>query len=131
MAEGNLEIVQRFFDVGLDAEALTELGVVDAELTFIPGAGSLTRGALSAKQFEEAVHDIASQFEAYDVTPVRFVEVGDQVVVELRRCVTIPRSSTPLEDRFAQIFTLEDGCIVRIEAFFELDAALAAAGAES
>jgi ketosteroid isomerase-like protein len=129
MAEGNIDIVRRFFDVGLDAEALTELGVVDAELTFIPGAGSLTRGALSAKQFEEAVDDIASQFEAYDVAPVRFVEVGDQVVVELRRCVTIPRSSTPLEDRFAQIFTLEGGCIVRIQAFFDLDDAMQAATA--
>jgi ketosteroid isomerase-like protein len=87
------------------------------------------RGELGARDFEAAVHDIASQFEAYDVTPVRFVEVGEQVVVELRRCVTLPRSSTPLEDRFAQVFTLRDGCIVRIQAFFELDDALQAASA--
>jgi ketosteroid isomerase-like protein len=128
MSEENLEIVRRFFEVGLDAEALTELGVIDPDLTFVPGPGSLTRGTLSAKRFEEVVDDIASQFDAYEVTPIRFLDAGGCVVVELRRCVTIPRSSTPLEDRFAQVFTVEGGCIVRIQSFFEFDDALRAAG---
>jgi ketosteroid isomerase-like protein len=127
MSDQNMELVRRFFEVGLDAESLIELGVVDRDLTFVPGAGSLTRGALSAKGFEEAVHDIASQFEAYDVRPVKFVQTGERVVVELRRRATSTRSSTPLEDRFAQVFTVQDGCIVRIQSFFELGDALQAA----
>jgi len=127
MSDQNVELVRRFFDVGLDAESLIELGLVDPELTFVPGPGSLTTGTLTAKGFEDVVRDIASQFEAYDVTPVKFVDAGERVVVELRRCVTIPRSSTPLEDRFAHVFTVHDGRIVRIQSFFELDEALQAA----
>jgi len=129
MPADNVKVVRRFFEVGLDAESLIELGVIDPELTFVPGPGSLTRGMLSAKRFEEVVDDIASQFDAYEVTPIRFLHAGECVVVELRRCVTIPRSSTPLEDRFAQVFTVEDGCIVRIQSFFELDDAIRAARA--
>jgi ketosteroid isomerase-like protein len=129
MSDRNVEIVRRFFEVGLDADSLLELGVIDPELTFVPGQGSLTRGSLSAKRFVEVVRDIASQFDAYEVTPMRFVDAGDCVVVELRRCVTIPRSSTPLEDRFAQVFTVQDGCIVRIQSFVELDDAMQAARA--
>jgi ketosteroid isomerase-like protein len=127
MSEENLEIVRRFFEIGLDADSLIELGIVDPELSFVPGPGSLTTGTLSPKGFEDVVRDIASQFDAYEVTPLKFVDAGDCVVVELRRCVTIPRSSTPLEDRFAQVFTVEGGCIVRIQSFFELDEALQAA----
>jgi ketosteroid isomerase-like protein len=129
MSDRNVQIVRRFFEVGLDADSLLELGVIDPELTFVPGQGSLTRGSLSAKRFVEVVRDIASQFDAYEVTPMRFVDAGDCVVVELRRCVTIPRSSTPLEDRFAQVFTVQDGCIVRIQSFVELDDAMQAARA--
>jgi ketosteroid isomerase-like protein len=129
MSDRNVEIVRRFFEVGLDADSLLEVGVIDPELTFVPGQGSLTRGSLSAKRFVEVVRDIASQFDAYEVTPMRFVDAGDCVVVELRRCVTIPRSSTPLEDRFAQVFTVQDGCIVRIQSFVELDDAMQAARA--
>jgi ketosteroid isomerase-like protein len=127
MSDQNVELVRRFFDVGLDAESLIGLGLVDPELTFVPGPGSLTTGTLTAKGFEDVVRDIASQFEAYDVTPVKFVDAGERVVVELRRCVTIPRSSTPLEDRFAHVFTVQDGSIVRIQSFFDLDEALQAA----
>jgi ketosteroid isomerase-like protein len=127
--EDNVQIVQRFFEIGLDAESLIELGVIDPELTFVPGRGTLTRGTLSAKRFEEVVQDIASQFDEYEVTPMKFVEAGECVVVELRRCVTIPRSSTPLEDRFCQVFTVRDGCIVGIQSFSEFDDALLAAEA--
>jgi hypothetical protein len=58
------------------------------------------------------------------------VDAGEWVVVELRRGVTIPRSPTRLEDRFAQVFTVQDDCIVRIQSFFELDDALQAASTE-
>jgi hypothetical protein len=66
MSDGNLKIVRRFFEVGLDADSLIELGIVDRDLSFVPGPGSLTTGTLSAKGFEDVVRDIASQFDAYE-----------------------------------------------------------------
>ena len=128
MSAENVEVVRQFFEVGLDADELVARGVVDPELRFVPGAGSLIRGALSARGFAQVVEDIATQFEEYDVRPERFIDAGESVVVELRRRAIHAGSSVPIEDRFAQVFTFRGGRIVRMQSFFELDDALQAAG---
>jgi ketosteroid isomerase-like protein len=68
------------------------------------------------------------QFAEYEVRPEQLRPVGDHVVAALRRQATSARSPVALADRFAQVFTLREGKIVRIQSYPSFDEALAAVG---
>ena len=64
----------------------------------------------------------------YDVVPVELIDVGDKVVAVAQMEGTGPVSQIALDDRFAFVFTLRDGRIVREQAFRNREEALEAAG---
>jgi len=64
----------------------------------------------------------------YHVVPVELIDVGDKVVAVAQMVGTGPDSQIALDDRFAFVFTLSDGRIVREQAFRNREEALEAAG---
>src|SRR3954452_16171603 len=114
-----LEIVEAFFAGrrGHDASTLAP------NVEFIPISRERTYGP---KGLERSLGDIAEQFRDYDVWPAELLPHGERLVVALmcRRGVT-HRGDVPIEDRFVQIFTVEDGRITRIESFKTLEEARA------
>ena len=64
----------------------------------------------------------------YHVVPVELIDVGDKVVAVVQMEGTGPVSQIALDDRFAFVFTLRDGRIVREQAFRNREEALEAAG---
>jgi ketosteroid isomerase-like protein len=64
----------------------------------------------------------------YNVVPVELIDVGDKVVAVAQMEGTGPVSQIALDDRFAFVFTLRDGRIVREQAFRNREEALKAAG---
>jgi ketosteroid isomerase-like protein len=74
------------------------------------------------------ITEFGASFASYDVRPERFHEAGDHVVTVLHRSARSARSPAPIEDRFAQLFSLRDGRVVRIQSFRRVEDALEAAG---
>jgi len=116
-----LELVQAFFDA---VEPRSDL--LAATVEFLPLTHELAYGPAGVIR---ALDDIAEQFRDYDVRPAELKAVGDQrVLVQLERTGLSHHSDMPISDRFAQIFTVRDGRIARIESFRTLEAAVAALG---
>jgi ketosteroid isomerase-like protein len=118
-----VEIVEEFFASRRTADA-SHLLAPDVE--FLP----LTREATFGPEgFERSLADIADQFRDYDVWPGELVPYGPATVIAVlnRRGVT-HRGDVPIEDRFAQVFTVEDGQITRIQSFKTLEDAQSALG---
>ena len=115
MARSALAAVTLFFDLSARRDVLA------AEVEFLPLTGEVVVGPDGVTQ---ALDDIAEQFRIYDVRPEAMTPVGDEaVLVELRREGLTHRGEFPLTDRFAQVFSVRDGQIVRIESFKTLEAA--------
>ena len=66
----------------------------------------------------------------YDVVPVELIDSGDQVVAVAEVKGVGPVSQIAMEDRdrFAFVFTIKNGRVVREQAFRNRDEALEAAG---
>ena len=118
-----VDIVEEFFASRRTADSTRLLA---PEVEFLP----LTREpAFGPDGLERSLADIADQFRDYDVWPGELVAHGPETVIALlnRRGVT-HRGDVPIEDRFAQVFTVEDGRITRIQSFKTLDDARSALG---
>ena len=79
--------------------------------------------------FFTAYRAYAEMWESYSLKPERFVEVGDNVVVEAKISGTTRTGGVPLEQAVAAVYTLDGGKIRRIEEFSDVASAHEAAGA--
>jgi ketosteroid isomerase-like protein len=129
MSEENVEIVRRFYEAynGGNRDGWTRL--LGSEVELIPLGVELTGGyARGAESVARAQEAFTAHFASYEISPERFWDVGDQVVVVLRRSARSARSAALIEDHFCQLITLRDGCIVRFQSFRRVNEALEAAG---
>jgi ketosteroid isomerase-like protein len=118
-----VEIVEEFFASRRTADAAHLLA---PDVEFLP----LTREpAFGPEGLERSLADIADQFRDYDVWPGELVPHGpDTVIAVLKRRGVTHRGDVPIEDRFAQVLTVEDGRITRIQSFKTLDDARSSLG---
>jgi ketosteroid isomerase-like protein len=127
MSQENVEIVRAFFAAAIEDPEAGAQAYLAHDVEFIPFTrlASPSRRPLS---FLGRISDIADQFEDYEVRPERLAEAGDLVVADLRREARSKRGPAVITDRFAQVFTLHDGKITRIESLPSFAQALEAAG---
>jgi ketosteroid isomerase-like protein len=118
-----VEIVEAFFDARRNE---TPSPLLAADVEFLP----LTREpAFGPEGLERSLDDISEQFRHYDVWPAQLVAHDpDTVIAVLHRRGVTHRGDVPIEDRFAQVFTVEDGRITRIQSFKTLEDARSALG---
>jgi ketosteroid isomerase-like protein len=130
MSEENVEIVRQAFksfnEEGYDAAEMfyDPAVVLDNSQSPFPDAG-VYRGLESVRKWFEGLAEAFGDF-SYDVEAVR--DLGDQVAVSLRIRGRGPHSGIDVDYRFATLFTMRDGKIVRIDRFTDLGEALEAAG---
>ncbi len=120
----NVEIVTAFLQGGEHGD---EAYLAD-DVEFVPFRRLAGAGSRGPKAFTRYIREIAAQFADYEVEPERLRPAGDQVAVLFRRQARSARCPVQLTDRFAQVFTLRDGKIARIQACPSFEAALEAAG---
>lgn len=111
---GDLEEASSFMDPGIEWD-MSRVPVPD------PG---VYRGFDGLQAFSESWDE---SWEATDLQPEEFIEVGDQVVAVIRQVGRGRLSGADVEQRFAQLWTLRDGKIVRMEMHPNREAAVAAA----
>jgi ketosteroid isomerase-like protein len=127
MSRENLEIVRRFFEGALDDRDRDSPAYLAEDLEFIPFTRLAGPASQGPRGFVQQVAEVADQFAEYQVRPQRLEQVGDLVVADLRREARSERSPAIISDRFAQVFTVRDGRITRIESYPSFAEALEAA----
>jgi ketosteroid isomerase-like protein len=127
MSEENLELIRSGFAAhnSGDLDALTK--VYDPDVVFETLLLGTHRGNEAIRLIYEENQKALS---GYDVVPVELIDAGDRVVAVAQVTGTGPESGIAMEDsdRFAFLFTIKDGRIVREQAFRNKEEALEAAG---
>ena len=135
MSEENVELVRRAFDVfnrgGVDA-CVSE-GVWSPEIVWdvtpsgIPGLGAY-RGHLEVKRFFEDDWFSAFPFEEWEVELEEVIDAGDRMISMSRQHGRGASSGAVAELELAQVATVRDGQIVRIDNYLDREKALEAVG---
>jgi ketosteroid isomerase-like protein len=121
------EVVREFYAAHEAGDFATRQSLLDPDFEFIPLGGTVVHGPYGLLR---ALDDMADQFRTYDVRASRFIDVDDAtVVVALARSAVTHRGDLPVTDRFAQLFSVRDGFVVRVQSFRTVDDALASVGA--
>ncbi|MFL5869947.1 MAG: nuclear transport factor 2 family protein [Solirubrobacterales bacterium] len=128
MPDDNLALVRAVFDAMRSGDRSAYLGRLDPDLTIEPSANAPEQRVLRGVDgFERWISVWPGLFEEYEVHPERFSVAGDDVVVALHETARSARSDHPIEDRFAHVWTVRHGVVVRIRVFDDERAALDAA----
>ncbi len=127
MSEENLELIRTGFAAHNrgDLDALVE--VYDPEAVF----ETLLLGTHHGNEAIRLIYEENQKtLSGYDVVPVELIDSGDQVVAVAEVKGVGPVSQIAMEDRdrFAFVFTIKNGRVVREQAFRNRDEALEAAG---
>jgi ketosteroid isomerase-like protein len=121
MSQKNVEIVRRFLCVDVD-EALT---CADPDIVWNPIEELPTQGHDAVR---ESLARWKAEWDDYKVMPEEFVDRGDHVVVTVRLRGRGRGSGVEIDALFYDVYTLNDGKIVRMDQFTERSQALEAAG---
>jgi ketosteroid isomerase-like protein len=131
MSQENVEIVRQATDAynrGAFEEAIVWMDPEiewDMSRTEVPDPG-VYRGFDGLRTFQSSWDE---SWASVELEPQEFIEAGDQVVSVVRQLGRGRLSGAEVEQRFAQLWTLRDGKIVRMEMHPTREAALKAAGA--
>jgi ketosteroid isomerase-like protein len=128
MSQENVEIVRKSFEAcnRRDADAAVSAYHPDVEYRFVASLDHelVCRGRESVK---EAFLQIWADWQETFSDPLQFFDLGDQVLVE-HVDSRVGRDGIRLEDAGGQVWTLENGLVVRIEGFETWPEALEAVG---
>ena len=135
MSQENVEIVRQLIALGeqIFVSGLppphTDLVSPDAEIdlsrrVFNPAT---YHGIAGWAKLNEEIREV---WEEWRVTPERYVDVGDRVVVIGSARGRGRGSGVEVEVRYGEIWTLRDGRVTRLEAGLDPEAALKAVGLE-
>jgi ketosteroid isomerase-like protein len=127
VSEEDLELIRAGFAAHNrgDLDALVE--VYDPDVVFETLLLGTHRGNEAIRLIYEENQKTLS---GYDVVPVELIESGDQVVAvaEVKGVGPVSQIAMADRDRFAFLFTIKNGRVIREQAFRNRDEALAAAG---
>jgi ketosteroid isomerase-like protein len=112
---GDLEVASSFMDTGIEWD-MSRVPVPDP---------AVYRGFEGLQAFSESWEE---SWAALDLEPQEFIDAGDQVVAVVRQVGRGRLSGVEVEQRFAQLWTLRDRKILRMEMYPNREAALEAAG---
>jgi ketosteroid isomerase-like protein len=129
MSQENVELVRRYFEATVRGDVDGWRSLLAPEVEFSPLHADLIGGSRrGVEAVARSFSEFAESFASYSVSTEDFYEGGDEVVVVLHRSARSARSPAPIEDRFAQWFSLRDRRIIRMRSYHHLHEALEAAG---
>ena len=130
--ESDTELITRMLRAwnGGDVEALLELFDPEVEVrpalsTFL--ASTVYRGHAGIREWYAELNEPWSELKA---EPERFIDAGEQTVVIIALGGRVPGGRVEVGARIAQVVTIRDGKIVRLDGYEEPEKALAAVGLE-
>ena len=135
MSRGDVEIVRAIYDEWAEGRLTTYLHLFHPDVVYT--RSSAQEGDVLAGEWHgldaltRAAVDWFETFESLRVEAERFTEVGDSVLVFTRHTGTAKESGLPTGGEFADVWTLRDGRVVRLDQYRERTTALEAVGLRS
>jgi ketosteroid isomerase-like protein len=135
MSAENVEIVREFVSL-MDFSARGDQSPRLLNLTAPQVQIDMSRRIFNPEVYEghaglhRLVRDVQEVWEGFSVTPERFVDAGERVVVIMTRHGLGRGSGVDVEQRTAGIWTVRDGQVVRVETDIDPQEALKAVGLE-
>jgi ketosteroid isomerase-like protein len=134
MSRENVEVVRRLYDEWGEGRFGTALHLFDPGVEYTRsgiGEGSalgLTGEWRGLEAMTRAALEWIQTFDRLRVQAERFIEAGDSVVIFTRHRGNAKESGLPIEAEFADVLTLRDGLVVRLDQYRDRDEALEAVG---
>ncbi len=130
-----MEIVRAFYAEAAEGRLGTSMHLFHPNVEY---SRSVSRGRSPAVGLSETARGVEAMVkatlewvQAFDhlrVQAERFIDVGDSVVVFVRHTGNAKASGLPIEGEFADVMTLHEGCIIRVEQFRDRAEALETIG---
>jgi ketosteroid isomerase-like protein len=133
MSQENVDLVRKLFAEWEQGHfwAMTELYAPDVEWQWSRQARMLRSEAATYRGLEElggAMRAWVSEWGLFRLSPKEFIDAGDHVVVLSEVYAELKEGRGEVRDRQADVITVRDGKITRIETFDERSDAMAALG---
>ena len=132
MSHANVAVVARFFEAlnlgDLDGAMAETSPDFDWETDPRHPRAGIYHGRDEVRQF---LVDLEAPFDQTVIEPEHYFARGDQVVAFLRMKRRLPGSTVDVEIQIGELWTVQDGKLVRAQAFAERHKALEAAGLTS
>ena len=127
LTQGNAAIVRRAYEA-VDARDIDELKAMttpDLILRASPAIdGKVHHGPEGIGEIFQAIHD---RWREFHFEPLEFYEAGNRVLV-LGTMLTKGKEEDGFASTAGQVWTLEDGKVVSVEAYLDTESAIRAAG---
>ena len=91
---------------------------------------AIERGSRRGAAIPESIRRIFEVYENYRISADEFIDAGDQVIVVGRGAGVARASRIEMDQRFAFLWTVRDGKLVRLQVFTQREQAIEAAGLE-
>ena len=130
MSQENVEVVQTIYTAFEAGDAVAALERIDPDVVWDltnhswPGEDQY----IGHEGIVQVLSEFVGSFEDYKVTPERFIDAGDKVVVIQHEVAMHRGSDAGIDRRQASVYTMRDGKAVRIDHYLDIPKALEAAG---
>ena len=130
MSAADVELIQRMYRAwnSGDMVALVDTFHADVEVRSALGAflaSTVYRGHEGVAAWYEETYEPWAELHA---EPKRFIDAGERTVVVAALRARVPGGRVDVEGEIAQVVTVRDGRILRLDGYEEADAAFAAVG---
>jgi ketosteroid isomerase-like protein len=132
MSQENVEIVRAIYDEWAEGRFTTHLHLFDPDVEYTRSSahkGDVLEGEWHGfEAMTRAALEWVETFELLRIEAEHFTEVGDSVLVFTRHTGQAKASGLPTGGAFADVWTLRDGRVVRLNQYRERTTALEAVG---
>ena len=130
MSDADVEQITRMYRAWNSGDMEALIDVFDAEVEVHPALGAFLastvyRGHDGVATWYEETYEPWAELHA---EPMRFIDAGESTVVVAALRARVPGGQVDVEAELAQVVTVRDGKIVRLDGYEEPDAAFAAVG---
>ena len=130
MSRENVELITRMYRAWNSGDIAALIDVFDAEVEIHPALGAFLastvyRGHNGVATWYEETYEPWAELHA---EPQRFIDAGERTVVVAALRARVPGGQVDVEAELAQVVSVRDGKIVRLDGYEEPDDAFAAVG---
>ena len=130
MSDADVELITRMYRAWNSGDMAALVDVFDADVEVRPALGAFLastvyRGHDGVAAWYEETYEPWAELHA---EPQRFIEAGESTVVVVALHARVPGGQVDVEGEIAQVVTVRDGRIVRLDGYEEPDDAFAAVG---
>jgi ketosteroid isomerase-like protein len=130
MPDADVELITRMYSAWNNGDLTALIDVFDPEVEVRPALGAFLastvyHGHQGVAAWYEETYEPWAELHA---EPKRFIDAGESTVVVAALRARVPGGQVDVEAELAQVVTVRDGKIVRLEGYEEPHAAFAAVG---